>query len=180
MTYFEDNKLIVRSMKETDIEKLKIEYQVQGWPKDIEILKGYYRDQQENKKYIIVGELNKKVAGYVTLLKETKNGPFANKNIPELVDFIVFEKYQKHGLGNKILDVAENIASELSDTITLSVGLHYGYGSAHRVYIKRGYIPDGSGVWYKNKQLEQYSDTKNDDELVLFLSKNVRNNIGSD
>ena len=55
--------------------------------------------------------------------------------------------------------------------VQLGVGLHSGYGSAQRIYIKRGYIPDGSGVWYNNEPLAQYADCKNDDELVLFMTE---------
>lgn len=53
----------------------------------------------------------------------------------------------------------------------LGVGLHSGYGSAQRMYIKRGYIPDGSGVWYNNMLLEQNAQCRNDDDLVLYLIK---------
>lgn len=31
--------------------------------------------------------------------------------------------------------------------VCIGVGLHAGYGSAQRMYVKRGYIPDGTGVW---------------------------------
>lgn len=55
-------------------------------------------------------------------------------------------KYQKRGIGNKILEVAEKLAKQYAGLVSLSVGLHYGYGTAQRIYVKRGYIPDGSGV----------------------------------
>ena len=51
------------------------------------------------------------------------------------------------------------------------VGLHSGYGAAQRLYIKRGYIPDGSGVWYRNQPLEMNATIQNNDDLVLYLSK---------
>lgn len=44
-----------------------------------------------------------------------------------------------------------NHVKEYSSTICLGVGLHYGYGAAQRMYVKRGYIPDGSGVWFNGK-----------------------------
>ena len=56
----------------------------------------------------------------------------------------------------------------------LDVGLHSGYGSAQRMYVKRGYIPDGSGVWYRDKVCPCYADCVNDDDLVLCLSKKLR------
>lgn len=34
----------------------------------------------------------------------------------------------------------ENHAAKYSDEITLGVGLHYGYGEAQRLYVKRSYI----------------------------------------
>jgi len=55
----------------------------------------------------------------------------------------------------------------------LGVGLHPGYGAAQRLYIKQGYVPDGSGVWFQNKQLKPNERCVNDDELVLYLSKKL-------
>jgi len=68
---------------------------------------------------------------------------------------------------------AEQIAAEYADTVYLGVGLHSGYGSAQRMYVKRGYIPDGSGVWYGDKICPPYAECKNDDELNLYLSKKL-------
>jgi len=72
------------------------------------------------------------------------------------------------------MDVAEEIASKYSDTICLGVGLHNGYGSAQRMYIKQGYLPDDTGVWYQDKVCAPYADCKNDDDLVLYLSKKFK------
>jgi len=94
--------------------------------------------------------------------------------IPVISDLIVFEKYQRKGIAGKILDAAEQKASELSNNVQLAVGLHSGYGAAQRIYAKRGYVPDGSGVWYKDSPLEPYDDCQNDDDLVLYLLKNLR------
>lgn len=49
------------------------------------------------------------------------------------------------------MDVAEKIAAKYADTVYLGVGLHCGYGSAQRMYVKRGYLPDGtaSGIRIK-------------------------------
>lgn len=63
--------------------------------------------------------------------------------------------------------------AKVADTVYLAVGVHSGYGAAQRIYVKRGYIPDGSGVWYKGKQLEQYAPCCNDDDLLLFMSKKL-------
>ena len=74
----------------------------------------------------------------------------------------------------------EEIAGKYADTVWLGVGLHSGYGSAQRMYVKRGYIPDGTGVWYRNKPCAQYeTEIANDDNLVLFLSKKLERQDGN-
>lgn len=158
-------------MKETDSQVIYDEFLNQNWHPSIETYKNYYNEQESNQRYVFVAEFEGDIAGYTTLIKNALSGPFADKGIPEIVDFNVFQKYQKKGIGNKILDAAEKVASELGNIVSLGVGLHYGYGAAQSIYVKRGYIPDGSGVWYKNKQLEQYCDCCNDDDLVLYFSK---------
>ena len=83
-------------------------------------------------------------------------------------------KYRNNGIGSKLMDIAEQIAAQYSDVVYLGVGLHNGYGSAQRMYVKRGYIPDGTGVWYCDKVCEQYANCCNDDDLVLYFSKKLR------
>jgi GNAT superfamily N-acetyltransferase len=90
------------------------------------------------------------------------------------VDFGVLEKFRRKGIGTRLMDVAEQIASEKADTVTLAVGLHSGYGSAQRMYVKRGYIPDGSGVWYDTSPAVPYQNYCNDDSLLLYFSKKLR------
>ena len=67
-----------------------------------------------------------------------------------------------------------SLLSAYSDTVYLAVGVHSGYGPAQRLYVKRGYNFDGSGVWYQGKQLGQYEPCVNDDDLLLFMSKKIR------
>lgn len=174
MAFSLENDVFIRSIKETDIDVILRNYAEQGWPKQKEVFKKYLDGQKNNSLYVFIAECDNDIAGYVVLYPDTDIGPFAAKKIPVISDFIVFEKYQRNGIGNKILDEAEKKASELSDKVQLGVGLHYGYGSAQRVYIKRGYIPDGTGVWYNDLKLEQYANCKNDDDLVLFLIKDLR------
>jgi GNAT superfamily N-acetyltransferase len=173
MTYYRDDKILIRAMKEEDATAIFAELKAQGWHPDIETFKNYYKEQCKGDRYVFIAEYEGNVAGYTTLLPNAPDGPFINDAVPEVVNFGVFVKYQKKGIGNKILDAVEKVASELSDRICLAVGVHSGYGSAQRIYIKRGYLFDGSGVWYKGKQLAQYANCCNDDDLVLFLSKSL-------
>jgi hypothetical protein len=69
------------------------------------MFEGYYNEQKNKKRIVIVAEINNDVAGYVTLLPKAITGPFISKNIPEIVDLNVLIKYQKNGIGNKMIDV---------------------------------------------------------------------------
>jgi ribosomal protein S18 acetylase RimI-like enzyme len=161
-------------MVKSDIDKLVYGFKEQNWNKPHELFSNYYNEQENKEKLVIIAELNDQVAGYVTLLPYAKDGPFANKSIPEIIDFNVLIKYQKRGIGRKIMDIAEMLAKEKSDYVSLSVGLHYGYGSAQRMYVKRGYIPDGTGVWYNGNQLEQNEKCENNDDLNLYFLKSLK------
>ena len=110
--------------------------------------------------------------------KMIQNGTPQNLSLihiwPEITDFNVLQKFQRRGIGNRILDTAEQLAARTSGQVVLGVGLHSGYGSAQRLYVKRGYVPDGSGVWYEDGPLGQYESCNNDDNLVLYLSKKLQ------
>lgn len=142
-----------------------------GWHPNQETYAAYYRQQILEERTVFVAVYQGQYCGYVTLRPKAEHGPFAKDGVPEICDFNVLPLYRKRGIGSKLLDLAEAEAFRYSDTVSLGVGLHSGYGSAQRMYIKRGYLPDGSGVWYQNKQLEQYAECCNDDDLVLYLSK---------
>ena len=163
----------VRPMNESDARAFTDAELAQGWHADIEKYLTRLRDQASGKCVSLTAEYQGVPAGYVNVYLEGLNGPFAGKGWPEIVDFGVLEKYRRRGIGTKLMDAAEAIAAQHSDTVWLGVGLHAGYGSAQRMYVRRGYIPDGSGVWYGDRPCEPYSACENDDDLVLFFSKKL-------
>ena len=160
----------IRNMIKSDIESLSHGFMNQGWPAREEILASYFWEQASGDIEILVAEIDGAVAGYVTILPSAKHGPFAEV-YPELSDFNVFEPFRNQGIGNHLLEEAEKRVKFVSSKVTLGVGLHLGYGPAQRLYIRRGYIPDGTGVWYRNQPLEMNATSQNNDDLVLYLVK---------
>ena len=160
----------IRKMQESDIQDLSRGFISQGWPGREEILDRYFLEQESGEREVLVAEIDGVVAGYVTILPSAKHGPFAEV-YPELSDFNVFESFRNQGIGNQLLEEAEKRVELVSIKVSLGVGLHSGYGPAQRLYIKRGYIPDGTGVWYRNQPLEMNATSQNNDDLVLYLSK---------
>ena len=174
MVYYRDNYILIRDMIKSDARIITDEEIAQGWHQTIEKYMLRLQDQDEGRAIALVAEYKGNVAGYINVYPDSKWGAFANQGFPEIVDFGVLVKYRNNGIGSKLMDVAEEIASGYADMVYLGVGLHSGYGSAQRMYIKRGYIPDGTGVWYGEYVCPQYAGCCNDDELALYLSKKLR------
>lgn len=176
MIYYKDNELLIRNMEAADARSFTKGEIAQGWKADISKYLTRLKDQTEGKCISLTAVLKGIPVGYVNVYTTDRgDGAFSGKGLPEIVDFGVLEKYRRKGIGSKLLDVAEKIAGQYADVVYLSVGLHSGYGNAQRIYVKRGYIPDGTGVWYKGKPCAQYdTEIANDDDLVLFFSKRLK------
>jgi len=174
MIYYSDREVLIRNMEDADALVITEEEKKQGWNAAVDKYEMRLKDQAEGRAVALVAEYYGNVAGYINVYPDSKWGAFAGKGYPEIVDFGVLEKYRRHGIGGKLMDMAEKIAAKYDDTVYLGVGLHSGYGSAQRMYIKRGYVPDGTGVWYEEKICEPYADCCNDDDLVLYLSKQIK------
>lgn len=170
--YYSDEVLIVRSMRESDIPAFLEAFHAQGWHwMSEEKFRRYYDMEVSGERRILVAEYGGNVAGYTTLMKEAEHGPFAYNGVPYVCDFNVLKAFQRRGIGSRIMDCAEKTAFETHDSICLGVGLYRDYGTAQRMYAKRGYIPDGSGVWFNNVNLEPGAPCLNDDDLILYMMK---------
>ena len=170
--YYTDGTLTIRSMRQSDIKAFCEGFWAQGWLGKTEAqFQRYYNMDQSGERQIFVAEYDGQVAGYTTLMKEAKHGPFAGNGVPYVCDFNVLQAFQRRGIGGKIMDCAEAAAFETHGSICLGVGLYTNYGTAQRMYAKRGYIPDGSGVWFNNVNLEPGAPCVNDDDLILSMAK---------
>ena len=162
-TYYDDGTVKIRSMAAEDAKILYDTYLSYGWHPQLETYENYYKEQEAGERLVFIAEYEGSVKGQCTLVLHPTEGPWGGKDIPEIVDLTVFFDIHKKGIGSRLLDAAESEAAKISDKVFLAVGL-----------VKRGYIPDGSGVWYRNKNLDQYAPCVNDDDLLLFLSKDLR------
>ena len=174
MTYYQDEEVLNRELAPADARIITDEEIAQGWHQSIEKYENRLKDRDAGKCVSLVAEYKGSVAGYINVYPDAQYGAFAHQGLPEIVDFGVLQKYRRRGIGSKLMDAAERIAAGYADTVYLGVGLHSGYGSAQRMYAKRGYIPDGSGAWYGDHVCEPYAACENDDDLVLYLSKNLK------
>ena len=166
--------LLIRELREEDVQPLVDGDIAQGWHATPEKLEMRLAHAKERHSVNFVAVWDGVPVGYVSLYDEPIHGPFVGCGYPEIVDFNVLEKYRCRGIGSALLGVCEDLAATRTDTVTLGVGLHSGYGAAQRLYVLRGYVPDGSGVWADGKIAEPYTTVENGDELVLYMSKKLR------
>ncbi len=174
MIYYNINDILIRDMVETDPQIITDEEHLQGWThQKIEKYLQRLEDARAGKCVALIAEYKGKVAGYFNVYPNSQGGSFGGKGLPELVDFGVLKKYRNHGIGNTLMQVADDIAHRYAKIVYLGVGLHKDYGAAQRMYIKREFIPDGSGLWWNGKNIEPYADLKNDDETAIYMSKEL-------
>lgn len=178
MIYYHDDEVTIRDMEDADAMIIAAAEIAQGDHVSVEKYQTRLRDRAEGRCAALVAEYCGCAAGYVNVYYDSTWGAFAKRGLCEIVDFGVLEKYRRRGIGKKLMDAAEALAFEKADAVYLGVGLHAGYGSAQRMYIKRGYVPDGSGAWYKDTACAPYGACANDDELVLYLSKSAPSSDG--
>jgi len=129
--------------------------------------------QEKGECSALLATYNNQVAGYVFVYYKCKWGGMGNQDIPGIVDLVVFSAFRRKKIATKLMDAAEEIAKQYKNKIYLDVCLNKEYGPAQCFYIKRGYIPDGNGIYYEEKVCEINASLKNDDELTMCLVKEL-------
>lgn len=145
-----------------------------GWDKPQAQYERYLDEQTADTRPVLVARLDGAVAGYVTVVWETGYAPFREAGIPEIQDFNVLPPYRRRGIGTALMDAAEALIAERSAVAGIGVGLYPDYGPAQRLYVLRGYVPDGRGVAWNQVQVAPGQTVPVDDELALYLTRAVR------
>jgi GNAT superfamily N-acetyltransferase len=96
------------------------------------------------------------------------------ETIPEISDFNVLPSYRKRGIGSALMDAAEAKVAERFAVVGIGVGLYPDYGQAQRMYVRRGYLPDGRGLIYDGRQVPPMETIRNDDSATLMFTKRLR------
>jgi GNAT superfamily N-acetyltransferase len=145
-----------------------------GWNKPQAQYERYLDVQTADERPVLVARLDGAFAGYVTVLWETGYAPFREAGIPEIQDFNVLPHHRRRGIGTALMDAAEARIAERTPTAGIGVGLYPDYGPAQRLYVLRGYVPDGRGVAWNQVQTTPMQAVTLDDDLALYFTKAVR------
>jgi len=163
--------ITVRSLAETDVDELAAGFA--DWPKERELFVRYAALAASGAKDVVVATAEAGIVGYLTIDWTSHYPAFATAAIPEVVDFNVIASARRHGIGARLMDEAERRIAERSPIAGIGVGMYADYGSAQRMYVKRGYVPDGAGLVVDGVAPEPGSTIVLDDAPALMFTKRV-------
>ena len=163
----------VNLLQAADASVISAAFQAIGWNKPSSQYERYLAEQDRGTRVVLVAWSGGTFAGYVTLLWNSDYPPMSNEFISEIQDLNVLPHFRRNGIGSLLLDEAEHIASTRGLEVGIGVGLHPGYNAAQRLYVKRGYVPDGCGVTYQNEFIREGAVVVADDDLVLHFRKKL-------
>lgn len=166
--------LSVRELDENDPPVIAAAFARMGWDKPEARYRQYLCEQLAGTRTCFIAVIGGHFAGYVTVNWRPFYPEFSERNIPEIQDLNVLRQFRRQGVASCLLDRAEAEVSRHSSIVGIGVGLHPGYSSAQRLYVMRGYVPDGRGVTYKGRYMEEGASVILDDDLVLHFTKELR------
>ncbi len=169
-----NGQLKIRLLQSEDITIIADAFTAIGWNKPASQYERYLAEQEAGDRVVLVALINDDFAGYVTIEWHSGYQPFAAAGIPEIADFNVLPHYRRRHIGSRLLDEAERRIGERSAVVGIGVGLYPDYGPAQRMYVLRGYIPDGLGVAYNGHNARYGQALLNDDSLALYFTKQLR------
>jgi ribosomal protein S18 acetylase RimI-like enzyme len=166
--------LEIKALAPHDFDEIAVAFGKLGWNKSKSQYEAYYAEQVAGVRSVLIARLKGEFAGYVTIKWIADYMPFVIDHLPEIQDLNILPHFRRNGLGERLMHECEASAKQRSiEEIGLGVGLLSDYGSAQRLYLKLGYIPDGRGLHYKRQPVGYRQSMVADDDLVLFLSKRI-------
>jgi GNAT superfamily N-acetyltransferase len=166
-------KVEIRTLNDSDPETICVAFKGIGAGKSVAQYRRYLADQMAGTRTCLVATLDGQFAGYVTVNWTPTYCGFVQEQIPEIQDLNVLPGLRRKGVATRLLDRAEEEISRRSSVAGIGVGLHPGYNQAQKLYATRGYIPDGRGVTYRDRYVEEGASVVLDDHLVLHLTKRL-------
>ena len=168
--------LSIRLLGADDVPQIAAAFEMLGWSqaKPLSQYQRYFNEQARGVRDVHVAFEEGIFAGYLTLCWKSAYPPFREQSIPEIVDFNVLPVFRRQRIGTALMDKAESEIAKVSNVAGIGVGVTSDYGAAQRLYALRGYIPDGRGLYHRNHYPTYGEQITIDDDLALFLTKELR------
>lgn len=140
---------------------------------------GYYdyalEQQESGGRIVFIAEYEGQDVGYCMLAWEPKYAFFRKMEIPEIQDLNVLSGFRRQGIGGFMIDHCEKLAREKGfEHMGIGVGMDVSYGPAQRLYVRRGYVPDGNGLTCDRKPIAKGAFHPIDDDISLMMIKDLQ------
>ena len=164
----------IRSLQHADANAISAAFTAIGWHKPASQFLLYLAEQATGRRVVLVATVAGRFVGYTTIVWQPDYPFFRDRDIPEIKDLNVLPAHRRSGIATQLVDMAEHLACARTQTLGIGVGLHPGYNAAQRMYVLRGYVPDGQGVTYDDRYVAEGEQVTFDDHLVLYFTKSLR------
>ncbi|HLO15151.1 MAG TPA: GNAT family N-acetyltransferase [Anaerolineales bacterium] len=166
--------VLIRPLEHSDIPLIANAFERLGWNKPASQYEQYLMEQELEIRDVYVAFIEDEFAGYLAICWSSDYETFREENIPEIVDFNVLPKFRRQGIGTQLMNKAEYEIAKVSTIAGIGVGLDSDFGAAQRLYVLRGYIPDGRGLHYRDHYVRYGEQITVDYDLTLYLTKELK------
>ena len=115
--------LRLRELRPSDPKTISLEFRQIGWHKPRSTYERYLNEQSSGDRLVIVAEISKAFAGYLTVKLRSAYEHFLSNNIPEISDLNVLPKYHRQGIATALICEAERRCAASFSKIGIGIGL---------------------------------------------------------
>jgi GNAT superfamily N-acetyltransferase len=163
----------IRELMAGDIPGIVAAFSALGWNKPVAQYERYLAEQVRGEREVLVAFHHETFAGYLTVMWQPEYAPFRESGVPEIQDLNVLPHVRQRGIASRLLDMAEQRIALRSPVSGIGVGMDADYGAAQRLYVQRGYVPDGRGLTSHGRHVRWGETVTVDDDLVLYFTKRL-------
>lgn len=166
--------LMLRQADESDIPALDALIVRMGFHYESGYFNRCLQEQAGGKRLIFIATQDNTIVGVAQLIFSPVYAPFRAQGIPEIQDLNVIPDARQQGIGSRLVERCEEEARARGlAEIGIGVGLYARYGAAQRLYVRRGYVPDGRGAVYDEEPVSYGQMRLIDEWLALKMTKKL-------
>ncbi len=169
-----DLPVVIRQMTAGDVQEMLAALESGGFHKSAPLFDRYLCEQNAGDRIVLLAYVDGKFAGYLTVIWNSDYPHFRDAGIPEVNDFNVLPELRRRGVGSRLMDEAERLISERSAYSGIGFGMGADYGPAQRMYVLRGYVPDGNGLMDGPRPVTYGEQITVSHDLAIYMVKKLR------